>query len=76
MKRFWLLNLDGATGVLETVSQLAFRLFRANLFPTFHPRLAPRAAFLRRFAAVFGPRIPLLKSRLGCDTDSYSPVSA
>src|ERR1017187_10858296 len=37
----------------KSVSQLLFRPFGAWSIPTGHPRLAPWAAFLRRFAALF-----------------------
>jgi 4-amino-4-deoxy-L-arabinose transferase-like glycosyltransferase len=43
----------------ETASQSVFRPAGAERFPISHPRLAPWAAFLRRFAAPTGDSIPL-----------------
>ena len=61
-------------GAGESVSQPIFRPSRARAFPTTFPRLAPWAAFLRRFAAILGSDIPLSKSKVGCCTDSVVPT--
>jgi len=45
----------------EAVSQLFFRSSGARSFSTFHPRLAPWAAFLRRFAAGRKQQVPPLR---------------
>src|SRR5450755_4724082 len=44
----------------ESVTKLFFRPFGARFFPTFDPRLAPWAAFFRRFAAAMGLFVPRL----------------
>src|SRR5207237_4110780 len=60
-------------GAEETVSQLLFRTFGACSSTTFYPRLAPWAAFLRRFAARIVTRGPLFVQSGGCDTVSEAP---
>src|SRR5713226_500994 len=57
----------------ESVSQPFFRSSGARSFSTFHPRLAPWAAFLRRSAAKLRDAIPLSRGTFGCDTDSTAP---
>jgi hypothetical protein len=45
-------------------------LLRSSIIFPFHPRLAPWAAFLRRFAANLQDTIPLSRGNFGCDTGS------
>src|SRR6266700_8000036 len=65
--------LPWKSGASATVSQLLFRTFGACSSTTFYPRLAPWAAFLRRFAARIVTCGPLFVQSGGCDTVSSAP---
>ena len=70
---------NSAVKLRETVSQPFFRPFGAWVYSTFYPRLAPWAAFLRRFAAqdnqacsTFFLTTELRHSLLGSSPDVYT----
>ena len=52
----------------EVVTQPFFSPFEACVHSTWHPRLAPWAAFFRRFAAPSVNRVLLFSRRPSCDT--------
>jgi len=60
LKAAFFLALGGTAG--RVLSQLIFRPAGARSFPAVHPRLAPWAAFCRRFAAIEGGRVSVLLS--------------